>query len=394
MPSRLASLSALSCLLFCAAAIAEESAPRGITIEGAWTGEVFGNARGGVERGARHLSNADLTLALDGAAFGAEGFKLFAYGLYDDGGAISGDLVGDAQGVSNIEADPAARLYELWAEQAFSFGSLRFGLYDLNSEFDAIETAGLFLGASHGIGPDFSQSGLNGPSIFPVTSLAGRLALHVGPAVLRFAALDGVPGDPSHPKRTTIRFERGDGALLVGEVDYSVGERARAALGLWRSTGRFERVRDAVLATPGELHTGNLGAYAFVESALWSEGDGEGLAGFLRAGFADGDVNAFSHYLGAGFVYTGALPRRPEDQLGLAVAHARFGDEFRDAQAQLGRAWGRAETALELTYRIALTDWFALQPDLQYVASPSGDPNLRDALAIGIRFELRAGRSW
>ena len=52
--------------------------------------------------------------------------------------------------------------------------SIKFGLYDLNSEFDAIEAAALFINPSHGIGPDFSQSGRNGPSIFPLTSLALR----------------------------------------------------------------------------------------------------------------------------------------------------------------------------------------------------------------------------
>ena len=29
-------------------------------------------------------------------------------------------------------------------------------LYNLNSEFDVIETAGLFINSSHGIGPDYS----------------------------------------------------------------------------------------------------------------------------------------------------------------------------------------------------------------------------------------------
>src|SRR3546814_3364842 len=35
--------------------------------------------------------------------------------------------------------------------------------------------AGLFIGSPHGIGTDFAQSGQNGPSIFPSTSLAARV---------------------------------------------------------------------------------------------------------------------------------------------------------------------------------------------------------------------------
>ncbi len=212
----------------------EAAAPSLLTLEGVYTGEVMSSVDGGLREGTRYLDNVDLMLSLDGAvAFGIEGLSFFAYGLYDNGGAISGDLVGDAQGVSNIEADAAVRLYELWVNQDLGFASVRVGLYDLNTEFDAIDTAGLFVNPSHGIGPDYAQSGLNGPSIFPVTSLGVRLAAPIGGSLLKFAALDGVPGDPAHPKRTSIRFDEGDGALLAWEMEraWEAGLRAASVRG-------------------------------------------------------------------------------------------------------------------------------------------------------------------
>ena len=104
--------------------------------------------------------------------FNIPGGTLFFYGLYNNNKTLSDTLIGDMQTVSNIDTTTATRLYEAWYEQAFGDGksSLKVGLYDLNSEFDAIDTAGLFLLSSHGIGPDYSQTGLNGPSIFPVTT--------------------------------------------------------------------------------------------------------------------------------------------------------------------------------------------------------------------------------
>jgi porin len=107
------------------------------------------------------------------------------------------------------------------------------GLYDLNSEFDKIEAAALFLNPSHGIGPDFSQSGRNGPSIFPITSLG--LRGEYKPAehwLIRAAVLDAVPGDPERPERTAVKL--GDGALAVLELN-SLGERTRAAVGHWHT---------------------------------------------------------------------------------------------------------------------------------------------------------------
>ena len=41
--------------------------------------------------------------------------------------------------------------------------SALFGRYDLNSEFYRLQSAGLFLNSSFGIGPEFSLSGQNGP---------------------------------------------------------------------------------------------------------------------------------------------------------------------------------------------------------------------------------------
>jgi len=55
-----------------------------------------------------------VTLTFDAErAFGWPGATLFAYGLFNNGEPFSDDLVGAAQGVSNIETGVrAARLYE------------------------------------------------------------------------------------------------------------------------------------------------------------------------------------------------------------------------------------------------------------------------------------------
>src|SRR4029078_10769706 len=96
---------------------------------------------------------------------------------------------------------------------------LRLGLSSLRSEFDVFETASLFLQSSHGIGVDYAQSGLNGPSIFPTTSTAARLRYNPTrrtPAL--FALLDGLAGDPNDPHGTQIIGRRSDGVLLASEA--------------------------------------------------------------------------------------------------------------------------------------------------------------------------------
>jgi porin len=215
----------------------EEGLRPALTLDAVYTGEVFGNAHGGLRRTTRYLDNLDLQITLDAeAAFGWKGATFFAYGLYNNGRPFSEDVLGDAQVASNIETGVrAVRLYEAWWDQTIGDTSLRLGLYDLNSEFDAGDLRSLFINSTHGIAQDYSQSGLNGPSIFPSTSLSLRLDHHFTPEwYVRAAVLDGVPNDPDHPKRTTIRLGN-DGALLAAEAGYHDGPK-QIYLGIWRYT--------------------------------------------------------------------------------------------------------------------------------------------------------------
>ncbi|WP_417317423.1 carbohydrate porin [Emcibacter sp.] len=343
------------------------------------TMDIAANVSGGVERDIVALYNLDITAELDAAAAGIEGGTLFVYGLINNVRELA-PLVGDLQVTSNIDNSEVIRLYEFWYQQEFGAGfSLRVGLYDLNSEFDAIDTAGLFLNSSHGIGPDFSQSGENGPSIFPTTSLALRLDYAASETLtLRAAVLDAIPNDPDHPKSHKIALD--EGALLVGEADIRMFDgNWRLVAGGWHYTSRFDPIDERVTGRIG----GNSGIYAFIEGQL-----ADNLSGWVRGGLADQDINQLGHYIGGGLVLTGPFHGRPEDQLGLAVAIAGNGSVYRDWVARDTGDTDHHEIAWELTYRAEVTDWLTLQPDIQYVQNPGTNPDLDDALVIGIRLEI------
>lgn len=341
-----------------------------------YSGEIMGNAAGGIRRGARYLDNLDMLVEADmERALGWRGARIHLYGLYNNGRSI-GRLAGDTQAVSNIEAGVSAlRLYEAWIDQKIGrHVSLRAGLYDLNSEFDSIEAAGLFVGSAHGIGTDIAQSGRGGPSIFPSTALAARV--QVAPASgwrLRAAVLDGVPGDPDHPRRTTVRLGDGDGALMIGEVEAPLGE-AKLLLGHWRYTARFDR-------HDGGVGRGNAGTYVRGAFPLAVRGNRR-LAGFARLGAARGRFNMFDRFASAGLTFSGWVPGRDEDAFGLAFAGA-----FTAAAYRVATGAGASELAFEATYRARLTDWLSLQPSVHYIRNPSADPAIADALVLGLRFE-------
>jgi carbohydrate-selective porin OprB len=56
------------------------------------------------------------------------------------------------------------------------------------------------------------------------------------------------------------------------------------------------------------------------------------------------------------------------------------------AWAELFQGGTNHETVFECFYQAQITPRISFQPDLQYIASPSGI--YRDALAVGVRFQL------
>ncbi|MCP5047678.1 MAG: hypothetical protein GY940_10935, partial [bacterium] len=336
---------------------------KGIRLEMVHTGEMISILSGGLERETVFLDNKDLMLSVDAEALagwkGAE-FSLYVLGNH---GSNPSEFVGDLQIISNIDSPNTWKIYEAWYQQNL-FGdvlSLKFGLYDLNSEFDVIESAAVFHNSSFGIGPDYSQSGLNGPSIFPTTSLA--LRVRVQPTqefYLQAAVLDGVPGDPDNPKGTRILLKEEDGLLIAGEAGYEgeiKGKTIKLALGGWAYTGDFERIPVESGQGGAVNQTGNKGVYLLAESQLLKEKEDpqQGIAAFFRLGAADNRVNQLDMYVGAGLVFTGLIPGRDDDLLGLAVAHASNGSAFMRLSSLLDYGFEPAETALELVYHFQVT---------------------------------------
>ena len=406
-----------------ALACAPASAQSWDDVKAAWTaqgispailyqGDTAANLLGGAKRGVAYSGNLHGQLSLDGGQLlGVPGLTAFADGLSVHGGQPSG-LSGDAQGISNIAAPATVELYEAWIQYNFpgNWISLLAGRYDINTEFYRLRAADLFLNSSFGIGPELSQSGFAGPSTFPDTSAGLRITYKPTPNIIvRAAALTGAPVDSALGGARPTAPD--SGALLVGEVAFldrpgpdmppgmmrSLIGRAptlapyddKIALGGWYYTASFPDLSEAGASGPLR-HRGSGGAYLIAEKLLYAPADNsaERVSTFLQAGLGDDRVDRFGAYLGFGATATGFVPGRPNDQFGFGFAMGRNGSHFMESQASAGIAEKGAETAFEATYLAQITDWLAVQPDLQYVVHPNTDPKTRDALVFQLQFEV------
>jgi porin len=383
---------------FVSVSFKEQLTEKGYQYELTYTGEVFFNLVGGNGKHTVYLDNFDIVFNFDlQKILGLEGATSHFYGLGNNGG-VPGDYAGALQGISNIAAYNTWKIYELWYEQNLFDEklSLLFGLWDLNSEFDSRESSSLFINPSHGIGPDFSMTGKNGPSIFPTTSLSMRINYTVTPSLkLKFAMLDGVPGDPDKPVGTHIVFGKDDGLLLTTELNYGNIDNEygkgynKFALGAWYYTSDFEKV----VQSNNDLTStkrGNWGVYAFAEGFVFNEHNfpEQGLALFLRGGIADPDVNTINSYLGAGAHYVGLIPGRDTDEVGLAIAVANYKYEGADTEIFTPSYDNKFECILELTYKVNINDWIMLQPDIQYVINPGASEINNYSFVAGTRLQI------
>ena len=357
-----------------------------VTLGASVVTDTVADVAGGIKTGVRVLGKADMLVEVDGRVIGLEDATLFLNLQYVAGDGFSEELVGDTQIVSNIEASSALRPLEAWLQVPYkaggATGTVTAGLIDLNGIFDVQDVGRLFLNSSFGIGPDFSQSGPNGPSIFPTTTLGAVGTFDIEAWSLRLGVFDALAGDPARTRRTVIRAPGRQGFLLIGEVDRSVG-RVELQVGGWLYTERFGALAEFdAEGAPRQLN-GNHGAYGQVEARLAGDEGGATLDGWVRAGIAQSRINPIGTYWGGGVTYGDERHR-----LGLAVAHARLGDLGRAALIVNGERPQDAETAIELTFSHQVTECLRVQPDLQYVIDPSFRRDIGDALALGVRVQI------
>lgn len=350
------------------------------TVDGTYTLDVGGPVAGGRAHAGRVLDdllvNADVDLQ---QVLGWRGGSLHGTLLSNTGGQPN-DLADTLQGVDNIEVGrPRARLFELWAEQDLGAGSVRAGLYDLNSEFYSTDSAGLLISPAFGIGSELAATGSNGPSIFPSTALAVRLRWapsdkgYVQAAVLNAKA--GVLGDPGG-----VDLDFKGGALVIAEAGWTgVG---KVALGAWRYSDRQPGL--GPVANPrGEIAQG---VYLLLDQPLrGATGDVRAVSGFVRLGASDARTTPFRGGGQAGLLVSRVFAGRPDSAFSIGVNTGLLTSDFRDALRLDAVRPARHETGVELTYADRLAPHLTLQPSAQWVRDPGGDAEARDTIVLVLR---------
>ena len=395
------------------------------------TSEVLGNASGGIRRTVVYEGTTQVSVGVDlEKAFGLEGgvFNVSGYQIHGRGLSVDA-LNNNLNTVSGLEAPRGTLLFELWYEQQLLGKKLaiRVGQLAADQEFMISQYGYLF--DNHTFGwSTLPSTNLpsSGPS-FPLGAPGVRVRVLPRDDLTVLAAVFN--GDPAGPGRGTPQtrnpngtgFRLRDGVFAIAEVQYMLNQNESASglpgtykFGAWYNSNTFADQRRSQLGTSlvafgsnvgalapqARLRRGNWSVYAVADQLIWRRGDtkDQGIGVFARLMGAPGDRNLINFYAEGGFTYKGAVPSRPSDTAGIAVAYARISDTASKLDSDTASQDGvtpirRHETILEATYQAQLAPWWQVQPYAQYVFNLNGgvlnpvrpDRRLGDAAVLALR---------
>ncbi|MDD5199898.1 MAG: carbohydrate porin [Terrimicrobiaceae bacterium] len=400
-------------------------ADHGVEFFGGYTAEVWGNTTGGLKRGAVYTGLLDFGTNIDFDKLVAwKGASFSTTWLWLSGRDASEDLVGNFLTVSNIAGFNTLRMLEMWFQQNLLDDkiSIRLGQLTADSEFIISDYGATFINGTFGW-PAFAYTNIpNGGPGYPMGAPGVRLAIH---PVDWFTFQTGIfEGDvfAQDVNRTGFRWRLNEkfGYLWINEAqfrwnhaDHATGLPGQLKIGAWFHSADFA-------AANGDNSTwGDSGYYAIVDQQLYREPDRQaapvtskdakavapasgksfkepvklepsnrGLGWFGRISFDPQDRNFVGFYFDTGLVYTGLIPGRDDDVIGVALGYADLTQGAAQTQFDEGARQAGCEAVIEATYDAQITKWLHIQPDLQYIVRPDGNGDLGNALVLGGRVSV------
>lgn len=317
-----------------AEAVAQESAGVSLAVSQVSDASLL-RTPNGAEVAVRGLLDVSVTVDL-GVLAGLEGSTLRVQQLAW-AGRNGSSLLGDVQGFSNIDAEPLARLGEVWLEQhAGERLRLRLGQLDVAAEFAATSGASDFLNSSFGMVP----------------------------------VLAGAPTYPAPATGLSVHLEAGRG-LAVAAGTFSLAGSIAPEFTITELSARAHGARVAAGTWVGEGERGPSGGYALLDAALFCHESGGGLDLFAQLGYSRSAAPGVTRHaaigLGARDLVSSYAPAQ-----GVAASWVRFDQ---------GQGTG-SEYVLEAFGSLALMRAVRLQLDVQRI--------VRSGSAAGYGVTLRS----
>jgi len=391
----------------------------GFDFSASYANNIFGNPVGGMSQGAAYAHNVGFQLDIDlEKTIGWEDAHFVISGLDRAGRNLSADSIGNQFTVQQLFGNQTIVFYGLWLEQKLFDGAVEFKLGRIAPGDDFYSSPIYWLYVNNAIDgnpqsipvnaalPSYPNATWGGmlrvnPSedyyasygIYQLTPRLGNQAYHGLDFSMRAGDSVGMVWEVAwtptffeeetmpEPAGKSKDVPRNTKEPLVPQVDNGkTGLPGHYKFGLYYATSTFVDFRG------GDRSNDVYGFYWLADQMVYREepGDDQGLTIWTALTYSPQEFAAkLPFYAGGGLAYQGLIPYRDDDWSVFAVYYGEFSDDFAAAQRAAGAGDPDYELVFEWGYRIQLSGWMYVQPDIQWIIKPGGRSDIPNALAIG-----------
>ncbi|KAB2644333.1 MAG: carbohydrate porin [Verrucomicrobia bacterium] len=374
----------------------------GIEFSVTYTSNVAGNPVGGkVPGGLRYADNFALGCLIETEKlFGWPGGYLLMSTLQRDGNSLSKENIKNQFTVQQVYGGQTFHWYELSYQQDFwnNHSSLKVGRIGSGDDFAVSPLYWLYM--NNGIDGNPQSLPVNSRfSTYPNAVWGSRLKIDLpSHMVARCGVYQVVP--KNSVQGLNWNFYPNDGVMLLGQYSWNPEFFKQTLCSL-------PKVKEKSIPTGFEGHYWMGGYYSSMEYPQFNNRDKtpntyglywhadqtvyrpsllteEGLVLWSVYTLSpQQNTSLMPFQVNGGAIYTGLIPGRTNDMSIAGVAYGNYSTDFSALSQQIGHGTRDYELVYEAGYRVSLTKFSYIQPDIQWVIHPAGSSTTPNALVLG-----------
>lgn len=370
-----------------------------------YAADVQGNPVGGKKKGFAYFHNIGLDLLIHTEKLvGWKGGRIHISASQRSGRSLTKRDIGNTFDVAQLCCGRTYKLVDLSLQQSLFEDKLNIRLGRIAGGDEFLSSPLYWLFVQNGI--DGNPVGIFfnvGFSAYPNATWGVRVKSRPTKQSYIMAGVYNANPDRIKNKHHGADFSFDGPYLVIAETGYhpnsllqSTGLPGSYKIGGYYQSGDFNNFTD-----PNSTKNGNYGFYILLDQMIYREKGSErythqGLHPFVSLLFApDSEINTFPFFMNGGLVYKGLIPGRNNDYAGFAVVYGKYSNKIAPTKTQPTEftppqitGTEDFEMVLEWMYKIQLTKWLNVQPDVQYVIKPGGTGNIPNALVIGFQMGI------
>jgi porin len=389
----------------------------GINFSLTYTNNLAGNPVGGMAQGFTYTDNiyvgADLDLE---NLFGWDGGNFIFSVLDRNGTNLSGKYIGNQFTVQQIFGNQTIVWYALLLQQKFWNDRLMFKLGRFSTGDDFASSPLYWLYMNNGIDGNPQALPVNtGFSSYPnavwgsmgqvkiteevtaklglyqVSPRLGKMAYHGldwsirgGDGILLITQWGWSPDFFRRPVSKPGEQISSDGKAVVGKSLSDPVEMKGLPGNYW--FGAYWSAYNYAQFNSNRPLANSYGFYWHADQMVFQESPGSTQGLTLWSAFVLSPQEAISKLplqINGGAVYQGLIPLRDQDWTIFGVIYGNFSGDYAESVSAPGQSSSDYELVFEWGYRVQLTDFAYVQPNIQYIIQPGGRSDIPNALVLG-----------